>query len=139
MSRNAVVHARIDGAIKAEANEILAAICLAPSDAFRLMMTRIARWTSSGVRSWRPTRPQTEGSVLLPSVQQLPPDRIAPPHLSIIAAADERMDAIVGVARATLCALLLRLRLLLMLDDAHDRAEFRLDKIAPHRRHGRGA
>jgi DNA-damage-inducible protein J len=43
VSANAVVRARIDGAIKAEAEAVLASIGLTVSDAFRLMLTRIAR------------------------------------------------------------------------------------------------
>jgi DNA-damage-inducible protein J len=42
MSQNAIVRARINGAIKEEATTVLAAIGLTPSDAFRLLMTRIA-------------------------------------------------------------------------------------------------
>jgi DNA-damage-inducible protein J len=42
MAANDVVRARIDGAIKEEATAVLAAIGLTPSDAFRLLMTRIA-------------------------------------------------------------------------------------------------
>ena len=40
---NTTVRARIDGAIKHEAEVVLAAIGLTPSDAFRLMMVRVAR------------------------------------------------------------------------------------------------
>ena len=43
MSANAVVRARIDEQIKEEATVVLAAIGLTLSDAFRLMLTRIAR------------------------------------------------------------------------------------------------
>jgi len=42
MPENDVVRARIDGRIKAEANAVLAAMGLTASDAFRMMMTRIA-------------------------------------------------------------------------------------------------
>lgn len=42
MSENAVVRARIDGRIKDEASEVLQAIGLTVSDAFRLMMMKIA-------------------------------------------------------------------------------------------------
>jgi DNA-damage-inducible protein J len=42
MTQNAIVRARISGAIKEEATTVLAAIGLTPSDAFRLLMTRIA-------------------------------------------------------------------------------------------------
>ena len=40
---NSVVRARIDDQIKKEATAVLAAIGLTASDAFRLMMTRIAK------------------------------------------------------------------------------------------------
>jgi len=43
MTENAVVRARIDGHIKEEASAVLAAMGLSVSDAFRIMMTRIAR------------------------------------------------------------------------------------------------
>lgn len=43
MATNSVVRARIDGHIKTEAEAVLASIGLTVSDAFRLMMTRIAR------------------------------------------------------------------------------------------------
>ncbi|MDP2829709.1 MAG: type II toxin-antitoxin system RelB/DinJ family antitoxin [Sulfuricellaceae bacterium] len=43
MSSNAVVRARIDENIKEEATIVLAAMGLTVSDAFRLMLTRIAR------------------------------------------------------------------------------------------------
>ena len=42
-TQNAVVRARIDGRIKAEAEAVLASIGLTSSDAFRMMMTRIAK------------------------------------------------------------------------------------------------
>ena len=42
MSENAVVRARIDERIKAEAAAVLGAMGLTVSDAFRMMMTRIA-------------------------------------------------------------------------------------------------
>ena len=42
MSQNAVVRARIDEQIKKEASAVLAAMGLTVSDAFRLMMVRIA-------------------------------------------------------------------------------------------------
>ncbi len=42
MTENAIVRARIDGRIKAEASIVLGAMGLTVSDAFRLMMTRIA-------------------------------------------------------------------------------------------------
>lgn len=43
MSANAVVRARIDERIKEEATVVLAAMGLTVSDAFRLMLTRVAR------------------------------------------------------------------------------------------------
>lgn len=43
MTTNAVVRARIDGRIKEEATIVLAAMGLTVSDAFRLMLTRVAR------------------------------------------------------------------------------------------------
>jgi DNA-damage-inducible protein J len=43
MSANAVVRARIDEHIKEEATVVLAAIGLTVSDAFRIMLTRVAR------------------------------------------------------------------------------------------------
>ena len=42
MSDNTIVRARIDGRIKDEAAAVLGAMGLTVSDAFRLMMTRIA-------------------------------------------------------------------------------------------------
>ena len=43
MATNAVVRARIDEHIKEEASAVLAAMGLTVSDAFRLLLTRIAR------------------------------------------------------------------------------------------------
>jgi len=43
MTTNTTVRARIDEEIKNEAEAVLAAIGLTPSDAFRLMMVRIAK------------------------------------------------------------------------------------------------
>jgi DNA-damage-inducible protein J len=43
MSANAVVRARIDEHIKNEAAAVLASVGLTVSDAFRLMLTRVAR------------------------------------------------------------------------------------------------
>ena len=43
MAANAVVRARIDENIKEEATAVLAAMGLTPSDAFRILMTRVAR------------------------------------------------------------------------------------------------
>ncbi|WP_186156525.1 type II toxin-antitoxin system RelB/DinJ family antitoxin [Burkholderia gladioli] len=42
MSTNPVVRARIDPAIKAEASAVLASVGLTVSDAFRLLLTRVA-------------------------------------------------------------------------------------------------
>ena len=42
MAANTVVRARIDGRVKTEAEAVLASIGLTVSDAFRLMMMRIA-------------------------------------------------------------------------------------------------
>ena len=43
MTTNAVVRARIDKHIKEEASAVLAAMGLTVSDAFRIMLTRVAR------------------------------------------------------------------------------------------------
>ena len=43
MSANAVVRARIDVHIKEEASVVLAALGLTVSDAFRILLTRVAR------------------------------------------------------------------------------------------------
>jgi DNA-damage-inducible protein J len=43
MAANAVVRARIDERVKEEATVVLAAIGLTVSDAFRIMLTRVAR------------------------------------------------------------------------------------------------
>ena len=43
MSANAVVRARVDEQIKQEASIVLATIGLTVSDAFRLLLTRVAR------------------------------------------------------------------------------------------------
>ena len=43
MANNAVVRARIDEHIKEEASVVLAAMGLTVSDAFRIMLTRVAR------------------------------------------------------------------------------------------------
>ena len=43
MTTNVVVRARIDEHIKEEASVVLAAIGLSVSDAFRIMLTRVAR------------------------------------------------------------------------------------------------
>jgi DNA-damage-inducible protein J len=43
MSKNTVVRARIDGHIKEEASLVLASMGLTVSDAFRMLLTRVAR------------------------------------------------------------------------------------------------
>ena len=43
MAENAVVRARIDARIKEEATVVLAAMGLTVSDAFRILLTRVAR------------------------------------------------------------------------------------------------
>ncbi len=43
IKQNTVVRARIDGQVKAEAEAVLASIGLTTSDAFRMMMFRIAK------------------------------------------------------------------------------------------------
>jgi DNA-damage-inducible protein J len=43
MSENTVVRARIDGHIKEEASLVLASMGLTVSDAFRMLLTRVAR------------------------------------------------------------------------------------------------
>jgi DNA-damage-inducible protein J len=43
MTSNALIQARIDGAIKEEAAAVLAAMGLTVSDAVRLLLTRVAR------------------------------------------------------------------------------------------------
>jgi DNA-damage-inducible protein J len=43
MTANAVVRARISENIKEEATAVLAAMGLTPSDAFRIMMTKVAK------------------------------------------------------------------------------------------------
>ena len=43
MTANAVVRARVDARIKEEASAVLAAMGLTVSDAFRILLTRVAR------------------------------------------------------------------------------------------------
>lgn len=43
MATNAIVRARIDGRVKEEASAILASMGLTASDAFRMLMTKVAR------------------------------------------------------------------------------------------------
>ena len=54
MSANAVVRARIDEHIKEEASAVLAAMGLTVSDAFRIMMIRIAREKALPFDPWVP-------------------------------------------------------------------------------------
>ncbi len=54
MASNAVVRARVDEHIKEEASVVLAAMGLTVSDAFRLMLTRIAREKSLPFAPWVP-------------------------------------------------------------------------------------
>jgi len=57
MSENSVIRARIDEAIKAEATAVLKAMGLTVSDAFRLMMVRIA---ADKALPFEPLTPNTE-------------------------------------------------------------------------------
>jgi DNA-damage-inducible protein J len=43
MATNSVIRARIDGRVKEEASVVLASMGLTASDAFRMLMTRVAR------------------------------------------------------------------------------------------------
>jgi DNA-damage-inducible protein J len=43
MTANALVQARVDGAVKAEATAVLAAMGLTVSDAVRMLLTKVAR------------------------------------------------------------------------------------------------
>ncbi|MBP9726698.1 MAG: type II toxin-antitoxin system RelB/DinJ family antitoxin [Gammaproteobacteria bacterium] len=43
MATNSVIRARIDGRVKEEASIVLASMGLTASDAFRMLMTRVAR------------------------------------------------------------------------------------------------
>ncbi len=54
MSANAVVRARIDEHIKDEATVVLAAMGLTVSDAFRLLLTRIAHERALPFEAWAP-------------------------------------------------------------------------------------
>jgi len=54
MSANAVVRARIDEHIKEEASAVLAAMGLTVSDAFRILLTRVAREKSLPFDPWVP-------------------------------------------------------------------------------------
>jgi DNA-damage-inducible protein J len=57
MSANAVVRARIDEHIKEEATAVLAAMGLTVSDAFRIMLTRVAREKPCRSSRWCQTPP----------------------------------------------------------------------------------
>jgi len=57
VTNNAIVRARIDGRIKEEAAAVLGAMGLTVSDAFRLMMTRIA---AEKALPFEPLVPNTE-------------------------------------------------------------------------------
>jgi DNA-damage-inducible protein J len=57
MARNDVVRARIDGRIKEEAADVLASMGLTVSDAFRMMMVRIA---TEKALPFEPLRPNAE-------------------------------------------------------------------------------
>lgn len=57
MTENAVVRARIDERIKAEASVVLSAMGLTVSDAFRMMLTRIA---AEKALPFEPLVPNTE-------------------------------------------------------------------------------
>jgi DNA-damage-inducible protein J len=57
VSANAVVRARIDGHIKQEAAAVLAAMGLTVSDAFRIMLTRVA---NEGALPFEPLVPNAE-------------------------------------------------------------------------------
>ena len=52
MTENAIVRARIDEGIKSEASAVLSAMGLTVSDAFRMMMTRIAGRRPSPSSRW---------------------------------------------------------------------------------------
>jgi DNA-damage-inducible protein J len=54
MSANAVVRARIDEHIKDEATVVLAAMGLTVSDAFRLLLTRVAHERALPFEPWTP-------------------------------------------------------------------------------------
>ena len=55
MSANALVQTRINGAVKAEASAVLAAMGLTVSDAVRLMLTRVAHDKALPFESLVPT------------------------------------------------------------------------------------
>jgi len=54
MTANAVVRARIDGHIKDEAAAVLGAMGLTVSDAFRMMLTKIAKEHALPFDPWTP-------------------------------------------------------------------------------------
>ncbi len=67
MPENAVVRARIDEHIKEEATVVLAAMGLTVSDAFRIMMTRIAR---EKALPFEPLVPNTETIAAMKEARQ---------------------------------------------------------------------
>ena len=54
MAANQLVQARIDGAIKAEASAVLAAMGLTVSDAVRLLLTKVAQEKALPFEPWVP-------------------------------------------------------------------------------------
>ena len=60
MATNTIVRARIDGQIKEEAAAVLAAMGLTVSDAFRLMMTKIAQEKTLPFELMRPNEATIE-------------------------------------------------------------------------------
>ena len=54
MTANTVVRARIDGQIKDEAAAVLAAMGLTVSDAFRMMLTKVAKEHALPFDPWSP-------------------------------------------------------------------------------------
>ena len=54
MAANHLVQARIDGAIKAEASAVLAAMGLTVSDAVRLLLTKVAQEKALPFEPWVP-------------------------------------------------------------------------------------
>lgn len=67
MPTNDVVRARIDKHIKEEASIVLAAMGLTPSDAYRMMMTRIAKEKSL---PFEPLVPNTETIAAMKAARQ---------------------------------------------------------------------
>jgi len=67
MSENAVVRARINETVKAEAAAVLGAMGLSVSDAFRMMMVRIA---AEKALPFEPLRPNAETVAALREARQ---------------------------------------------------------------------